>query len=357
MFNPTWCEKMKKSIILVVFLVATLTGQHTFAQSCAQTLRLARSTYEQGRLHELPALLEKCLNSSEFTKQERVEAYKILTLAYIYLEEPDKADETMLKILQTDNYFEVNNQVDPAEFIALYKTFRTTPTFRIGGKAGIAITKPSLSGAQWANEGTSSYKQGVGFTGGISAEIPLTKTRFVLNPELFILLPSYSLTNVRTFESIGDFETTMDVSQSYASLPLSVQYSLLNRKSKLNPYVSGGFTTDFLLSASKTAVRRLVENQSVDSKTYTSKKDFENINLSLHASAGIKYRFAGGFLLAEVRYRYGLLNVNTAASAFQTTEAAWNYRTIEGIYSLNALQVTLGYVQNIFKPKKLKVKP
>ena len=55
--------------------------------SCAQTLRNARATYDQGRLHELPDLLAGCIGNG-FTQQEKVEAYKLLTLAYIYLAVP-----------------------------------------------------------------------------------------------------------------------------------------------------------------------------------------------------------------------------------------------------------------------------
>ena len=40
--------------------------------TCAQTLRLARSVYENGRLHELPNLMGDCFNKTEWTTQERV---------------------------------------------------------------------------------------------------------------------------------------------------------------------------------------------------------------------------------------------------------------------------------------------
>jgi len=116
---------MRNNLTPILLVCFGLAFQQTMAQttSCAQTIRLATSVYEQGRLHELPDLLKNCLNSG-FTQQERVTAYKLLTLSYIYLEEPEKADESMLKLLETNPYFEINAAVDPAEFIALYNTFR-----------------------------------------------------------------------------------------------------------------------------------------------------------------------------------------------------------------------------------------
>src|SRR5690348_11970776 len=114
---------MKKTLLLLTVLLAAGVARAQLT-SCAQTLRLARSTYEQGRLHEVPELLERCLENG-FSRQEKVEAYKLLCLSYIYLEEPAKADEAMLDLLRTDHYFEINETTDPAEFVALYKTFRT----------------------------------------------------------------------------------------------------------------------------------------------------------------------------------------------------------------------------------------
>src|SRR6187402_851971 len=130
--------RMKKLLLVLILLVACI--QFICAQtttSPAQTLRLARATFEQGRLHELPRLLE---NLQRFSQSEKVEAYKLLTQTYIYLEEPEKADEAMLNLLRTDHYFEVSEAVDPAEFVALYKTFRTTPTYRFGAKLGSNIS-------------------------------------------------------------------------------------------------------------------------------------------------------------------------------------------------------------------------
>ena len=102
---------MRKSFI--VALICGLFSGYTYAQTstCAQTLRLARSTYEQGRFHEIPALLNSCLTSSNgFSKQEKVEALRILTLSYIYQEEPLQADDAMLTLLNTDHYFEINDR-------------------------------------------------------------------------------------------------------------------------------------------------------------------------------------------------------------------------------------------------------
>jgi Outer membrane protein beta-barrel domain len=337
---------------LFAFILIGTTSHSLFAQElkCAQTLRLARSTFESGRLHELPALLENCLRGG-FELSEKVEAYKLLTQAYIYLEEPEKADETMLKLLQTDHFFQVNEAVDPAEFIALYRTFRTKPIYRIGGKAGAIATQPSASGNQGANPGEGTYSRGYGFTGGISYEIPW-KPRFTLNPELFFSIQAFKFKNLNSLPE-GDFLTNSTTSTNYISFPLLVQYDLLKKEGNLRPYVSAGISPNYLFAATKTPERKLTNNQPIESKSFDVVNEFEKFDLSILASAGIKYRFGGGFLVAEVRYRYGLLNVNTAASTAINTEITWDYHYLDGLFKLNSLQITGGYIHNIFNPKKL----
>src|SRR6478609_1558916 len=142
--------------ILVFVLVCLIGFNSAFAQQGgAQTLRLAQSIYEQGRLHELPSL--PGLKDSEiikYSKSDQVNAYRLLTLANIYLEEPEKADENMLKLLQTEHFYEPNEQVEPAEFIGLYKTFRTKPVFNIGLKFGPNSTIPMISSQYYVSGGS-----------------------------------------------------------------------------------------------------------------------------------------------------------------------------------------------------------
>src|SRR6187551_1194116 len=134
---------------LYLFGILVFISAQSFSQSatCAQTLRLARATYEQGRLHEIEGQLKSCLESG-FTKDEKqfkVEGYKLLCLGYIYLEEPEKANEAMLKVLQTDHDFQINPAVDPAEFVGLYHTFRSKSLFSIGFIAGPNATIPNVT--------------------------------------------------------------------------------------------------------------------------------------------------------------------------------------------------------------------
>lgn len=344
-------------VLLFFYLIIPLVyaAQSAQAQStCAQTLRTARTVYDQGRLHELPALLESCLRQG-FTKQEQVEAYKLLTLAYIYLEEPAKADQSILGLLRTDPYFELNEASDPAEFIALYKTFRTTPIYRFGAKLGVNASSPNVTGRVYAIDGLrAEYTPAVNFQVASTFEIPVNQ-KITLNPEVYFFMRSFNYTSHVSLEN--NLENTSDgqEKQSWISLPVTVQYALF--PSRVNPYISLGIATDYLL-ASQISLNNIRVNANTtpeQSETITERRN--RIIVSAIASAGIKLKLGGGFVVSEIRYLYGLMPVNDPTTAFDVNEKLlFDKGYADSEFSVNSMSISAGYIFNVFKPKKLRCK-
>jgi len=320
--------------------------------SCAQTLRLAQSIYEQGRLHELPQLLGECLRGTAFTDEERVNAYKLLALTYIYLEEPVKADSMMLALLRTDTEFTINDNVDPAEFVALHKTFRTWPIYRIGGKLGGIATGPTIVSADYVDDGANTYKYNFGFTGRISAEIPINgqAEKFTLSPELGFERVSFDGTNSGA-DPVKVTEGTE--TQGWISLPVSMQYKLYEKGiSKI--YVAGGLSADYLISSSvKIFSSRGEDNATVAENSFDVIQQRNRFNSGLLLSAGLKRKIGNGFLVIEARYKMGLLPMLTKADTYENSILVWDYKYVDGIFKLNSLSISAGYVLNRYNPKKL----
>jgi hypothetical protein len=343
--------------ILVLALVV-IPYSVSVAQNCAQVLRLARSTYDQGRLHELPSLMKDCLDSKKtdsFSKPEKVEAYKLLTLSYIYLEEPEKADSSMLLLLKADPYFSPNEKVDPQEFLGLYKTFRTEPVYRVGLKVGANATQPNVISSAFPNGGTSKYDYKIGVLVGASIEIPVLK-KFVLNPELYFISRTFSLTN-----TISPLATTSPETQSWVSMPVSLQYEFMKEKFKkgdqrIMPYVALGAQFDYLLSSSESPSTERTGFASITQQTFVTKSNRSTTNLSAILSVGAKMKAGPGLLIAEARFSYGLTPITNSKDVYANQQLIFNNNVAPSIYSLNSLSVTIGYGYNIFKPKKLKKK-
>lgn len=355
---------MRRLLPILFFLVSF----GSFAQTGptpAQTLRLARATYEQGRLHEIPTQLNTDV-ISKMNKQEKVEAYKILCLSYIYLEEPEKADEAMLNILRTDPYFEINEAIDPAEFVALYKTFRTLPVLRIGGRLGVDATRPNVKEVVTAGdlESDSKYKPLIGINFGLLADKPLSE-RLNIHAEILYSQKKFGLTQVFSRfngdPASGDNfrnETEAVESQTWLSVPLAVQYKPFGNSSrfndKFNPYVSAGVTIDYLLAAKISGEQVRDGQSSVQEKSFEFKPSRNSMNISAMVAFGIKLRAAGGYIVTEIRYLHGLTALSSKESAFKNQEITWELNYADPVFKLSSLGISAGYIQNIFNPKKLK---
>jgi hypothetical protein len=321
---------------------------------------LAQSVYDQGRLHELEDIITKGLAVGDCDQQTKVNLYKLLTLAYIYLEEPQKADDSMLKLLQTDHYFEINEAVDPAEFVALYNTFRTHEIYRVGAKLGVNASQPNVVNSVTAIELApgSEYKYGIAIHFGGAVDVPLND-KMTLHGELLYLQKKFELDLKvdRGLDSDGKplsqefqgFET-----QNYLSLPLSVEYKIADKK--YNPFVTGGFSIDYLLSDKLKSIRIRDDAASIPETTFDLKPHRENINISVLIGAGVKLKMGGGYFIAEVRYIYGITNVNSTETAFANQQATWDQGYADPVFKVTSLAVSGTYVLNIFNPKKNKIK-
>lgn len=351
-----------KRLYFLGFLVFVSIKSFGQTATCAQTLRLARATYEQGRLHEIEGQLKDCLASgfSKDEKQLKVEGYKILCLSYIYLEEAERADDAMLNLLHTDPYFVPNPQVDPAEFVALFKTFRTNPIVRVGATLGGNFTQPTVIDVTKTTNGTAEYSFNFGLQFGIAADYPLTSfsNRLNLHGDLLFQQKKFELT---TTDKQGDGDvnsTTAKESQTWISLPIGIQFNILKQREltprKYNPYVMLGFSTDLRLGSTLVAERTREGETSLEPKSFDLKSQREKMNFSAFAAAGVKTRFAGGLIGIEFRYNYGLSKINNEVTAYDSEDLYLAYAVPNSIFKLNSVSFAVTYVQNIFKPKKIK---
>lgn len=347
-----------KRLLPVILLIASYSSLAQTGATPAQTLRLARATYEQGRLHEIRAQLNASV-LAEMSKQEKVEAYKILCLSYIYLEEPEKADEAMLNILRTDPYFQINIAVDPAEFVALYKTFRRNPIYRIGVHLGGNFSQPNVSEVVSTIYGYSEYQSKFGLQLGFSADYPLNfiSNRLTLHADLGWQKKKFELTSSNDQGDDEKNQTLAIESQSWLSLPVLIQFSILKvdeiKPRKYDPYVSLGISTDLLLDATFNAERTREGETSIEAKNYDVKAQRNSLNLSLVSALGVKTRFAGGLLGIEVRYVYGLSDITSLNKEYNNTDIFLTYGVPSTLYKMNSVSVNVTYAQNIFNPKKL----
>ncbi|MBX2963615.1 MAG: PorT family protein [Cyclobacteriaceae bacterium] len=349
---------------LLLFILFSGTSCYTLAQ-CAQTLRLVRATYEQGRLNEIEAQLKSCLEPAEkggFTKQEnqlRVEALKILTMSYIYLEEPQKADAAMLSLKKADPYYRPNSEVDPAEFVALYNSYREEPVYRYGVRLGVNYSRPNImelvSVVELADE--SKFKALPDFQFGAAMDLPIMlfkqKNKWTLHGEVLYQMKKYEI-SIRENRSndpdnplLNEFIGTE--SQTSIGIPITLEYRLL--ANKLNPYLALGASPDFILNSTLFGELKREDERGVEERTLDVER--KNINISALAALGIKVSSGPGLIVFEIRYAHGLTNLSSPETAFANQSLALDYGYADSIFKLSSLSFAGSYIFNKHNPKKL----
>ena len=89
---------MKRHTIIVwytILLILVVSGlpRMSFSQTnCSQVLVDAQNMFEDGKINEIPEFLDPCLTDG-FTKEEKIEAYKLLSMVYTFMDEDENADQ------------------------------------------------------------------------------------------------------------------------------------------------------------------------------------------------------------------------------------------------------------------------
>ncbi len=340
--------------------MGSLYGQRAESENaCAKTLRSARSAYEQGRIEEVPDLVNKCL-SSGFNDVERIEAYKLLILSHLYYDERAAAEDAMLRFLRIEPEYEINPVVDPPEFINLYNTFRTKPIFLIGGKAGGNLTFVNLQknfSLDNTNNSTGTYTAQLGYQAGITADIPLGNKGFSIGIEANFIGHFYEYNK----KQLGFSQLLFQEEQLWGEVPLLARYSFGKGNTKY--YVQLGGAVSYLISSEATVERvdsvdLEVGNRSVSGPSIDLSEQREVLNYSITGGVGVRIKnvLGRGYLLADLRYTYGIPNIVNEEARYDNTELQYRYLYVDNDFSLSNAFISIGYMIPIYKPKVIRRK-
>jgi len=153
--------------ISLLCISQTLLGQ----LNCERNLNEARAAYASGNLYAIPGKLDECLTKG-FSKNEKVEAYQLLALTYLNINQQDKAKETLIKLLKIKTDYQVVKNVDPDELYSLYQSIETDPIYYVGIYTGgnyTFATLPTSTDRFTTNSGEDDYN----YEGDLSVNIGL----------------------------------------------------------------------------------------------------------------------------------------------------------------------------------------
>lgn len=344
---------MKKlGIIIFVFILAV--SNLSAQQNCSENLRTAERYFDEGLLDEIPDLLSKCIKNG-FSKEEKLDAYKLMVQTYIYNDEYEKADVLMLEFLGVFPEYEVTES-DSREFADLHKTYQTEPVFQFEVSGGANFTNIFINeyfGLHDLSNQTVTYSSNPGIYFRFSYQDRIFDL-FDISGGLSFSQVNYSY--VLDYNGIYNEFTTLsgDFTNMYVGLPISLSYvyPIFN----LYPYVKAGFETTYLFSSKVDFTRTFTEGAYDDF--------FKNINLNEYRKdfdirpfleIGVGYKIGKSIIKLSTGVKTGTINPVFADKHYQLQQELDNYRLYYEDDHILPFQyyVTFSYVFSIYKPIKI----
>jgi hypothetical protein len=292
-------------------------------------------------------MIKPCMESG-FTKEEKVNAYKLLIQTYLFSDNKQGADEEMYRFLKDFPEYTIG-PTDTKEFINLHKTYRTDPIFRIEPFAGANYSMPYVYeyfGVGDLNSRVPGYKSNMGFTVGVN----YTDNYFKDMDNSFGLSMLFSKVGY-SYQPVDYTFLEGTYTELYIGLPISVRYNL-NFKG-IDFFVKGGVETMYLLQSKNDVIRGF---------TGGGDNIVGNLNLTnYHKRVDVRPLLGIGFspklwnvnLVVDAGYRMGTVVPVKNDLRYSNSENIEKYYFIEDKWIFNHFYLNISYVFSVYKPTKI----
>jgi len=355
---------MKNILVIVIILFISLLANFG-QQSCTQNLLDAQKLFEQGFLEDVPEQLTTCLINKGFTKEERVDAYKLIILAYLYDDRHNDAEKYMAKFLKDNPEYELT-ETDPDVFVYLYSQYNTDPVISVGPVIGGAfsflrvIHKNSTSNSE--NNLSSYGHSGIALNGGIGIYRNI-KNQF--NVDLNILFNQMNFVDNDTIPDNANMEndltwTEFDYKVSRIGIPLTFTYDFYYRN--LIPYLSAGGGLGIILKNEKrtnsinNAISPLSKYPPQETIDNAIGSYFKKFHWWLSVGGGLKIPISSGMLLVDIKYNFGILNFMNPNNIYDIYDIMNMQMIPPDKARIENFIITASYRYSIYNPKRKKVK-
>lgn len=339
-----------------------------------QTLSHAESEFSAGHFYSIPSILNKCLQSRDFSPEQKVRAYLLLCQAYLVIDDPIAAEDSYLKLLKADPEYVADEKRDPIDIVYLSKKFTATPIFTPHFRAGVNTTFFRSIYAISTEPYDISTKRSLRLNGQVGVGVDWN-----INDNLSLCTEiNYSTRSYKRVTSgiAGSDEASVTGNQSWLDVPLYLKYAD-NRDRKIRPFGYLGFAFNYLISAKNEFLYTDNKPKSTGTQSVAQGPNEEVtyqrnlVNRSWLIGGGIKYKIGKNFLYGDLRYMGGLSNLakpdeiyyqdpkNVDAGQignpnYYLTSNIPKYRYVSDLFRTDNLSISFGYIYPIYDPRKVK---
>jgi len=311
---------------------------------CGQTLIQAERAYYTGRFGDVRTLLASCL-ASGFDKDQKTEAYRLMALSAIFSRNFERADTSLLLMLQNNPQYEFTPQ-DPPEFKKRVADFKLHPLVEV--TASLGLLQPFFKVTEVYNTrtipATVSYQGNTGTQFGISAAYYFNKN---ISVRAGYERQFYSF----TIENKDSLNTgLLTEKQSRSQWQTGIGYNYVLKKFNLQAYAGIAYNT--LQEADGYLV--LNRNNSSDEIDFSysnlpmrTKNQWRPlVELKVNVPQKDKWMFS-----LSVRYELGIQNMTNADNRFSDPGRATTFEWIEDDFKGSTLQLSFGISKLFYKIK------
>lgn len=330
-------KSMNKNIYLVAIIsFCLLSVQRVTAQtdSCITSLKNANSRFENNDYDNVIKLLLWSTSNCNLNKNDKIQAYKLLALSYLRIDNLEEADRSARAIIKINPNYSPDKFKDDPKFSELFEKFKTEPTLIAGIEGGfnfttIKVVKTFSIVHNDDDPDLGSYSGKTGFQLGAHAEYRTyknlwTQLGFQFRSEGY----KHELNNV---EGTSIFYSEK---LSYFDFPVSVKYYFLTNK--IQPYIQSGASATFLSGAISTTSR-------ADEKDLADRTSLRNtFSIGYMATIGVSYRIKSLRIFSEARLMNFSKLVNKEGTRFSDQLNSYKYYYIDDDFQMNHFEINLG---------------
>ncbi len=336
---------VKRFLTALIFI-----GLHQLASAqCTEAITEATNEFNAGHLNNIASILSDCIKQG--SPEQKVEALKLLTITYLYLDDPYAAEKSFMDLLEVEPEFRVLAD-DPIELEYLSRKFITTPIVSYMAKFGVnfsTITLLNLNTFGNENDQNRQYRSKVGATAAGGLDLHFNKT-ISLAFEAEFRYSSYERNDLIFNDSQKQNETRTNM---HVSAPVTLKYTYPGRKNYLYfPYLYAGYIPSFTINSQSSNIRDL----EIDGSRLNLTPLVPRFSHSLVFGLGLKRRIKYRYILVDLRYRLGMSNMLAEENQNDFTNEdikayAFRYAWAPDDYRWNNFTLTVGYIWPNYKPR------
>lgn len=231
---------MKGLQLLSYFLFLLLIPTWVLGQDeCDNPINEASKQFEAGRLNETISILESCIDNKN-TNEEKIAAYHLLAMSYLSLNETDRAEEYVIKLLNLKPNYQKYPNIDPPEFSRLVNDFEIFPKLSVGIHLGVNRNAVRIKKSFSAYSSPQRYYPLTGNSLGILFDYNASENIEILGSALFEVMGVKHVV-----DNAGGREQSYEEQLKFITFKPGVQYIYpINDKISFTP--GGGISLNYL---------------------------------------------------------------------------------------------------------------